>query len=305
MKNSSIQKIIPFLWFNNQAEDAVLFYRDVFPNSSTLFLNKWSEDSSFPSDKVHSVAFKLEDLLFCGFDAGPAFQFNPTISFFINCETEQEVEYYWNRLSESGEVLMPLDSYPFSAQYAWVADKFGISWQIILGEEAQQHKIFPSLLFVGDQVGKARQAMELYTSLFDNSEVRTIFPYGPGAAPNEPDHLAFGDFTLEGQLFVAMDSGLDHDFTFSEAISLYVNCEDQEEIDGYWDGFTKDGSESMCGWLKDPFGVSWQIVPRFLWDAFVAGEPIPIFRMMDALLEMRKLDAGILKAAYEGKNLES
>lgn len=299
MKNSQVQKIIPFLWFNDRAEEAVHFYMDVFPNASILFLNKWPEETSYPSDKVHSVAFSIEGMQFCAFDAGPAFQFNPSISFFVNCETEEEVNRYWDLLSSGGGVLMPLDEYPFSPKYGWLTDKFGISWQIILAEEMPEEKVFPSLMYVGDQVGKARQAMDFYTSIFENSAIRTIFPYGPDAAPNQPEYLAFGDFTLHGQLFAAMDSALDHRFTFTEAISLYVNCEDQDEIDRYWEAFTRDGEESMCGWLKDPFGVSWQIVPRFFWAAFEEGDPERIQRVMDALQQMRKLDAATLKAAYD------
>lgn len=300
MKKSQVPKIIPFLWFNGQAEEAVEFYMGVFPNASILFLNKWPEESSFPSNNVHSVAFSLEGMHFCAFDAGPAFHFNPSISFFINCETEDEVDRYWDLLSDGGGFLMPLDEYPFSPQYGWLIDRFGISWQIILAEEMPDQKIFPSLMYVGDQVGKAREAMQLYTSIFENSAIRSIFPYGPDAAPNQPEYVAFGDFTLSGQLFASMDSALDHEFAFSEAISLYVNCEDQAEIDRYWEAFTRNGEESMCGWLKDPYGVSWQIVPRFFWDAFEQGDSDRIQRMMDALQHMRKLDAATLKAAYDG-----
>ena len=298
MKKNQVPKIIPFLWFNGRAEEAVQFYVDVFQNASILFLNKWPEETSYPSDKVHSVAFCLEGMHFCAFDAGPAFQFNSSISFFINCESEDDVNRYWDLLSAGGEVLMPLDEYPFSPKYGWLIDKFGISWQIILAEEIPDQKIFPSLMYVGDQVGKAQEAMELYTSIFENSAIRSIFPYGPDALPNQPEYVAFGDFMLHGQLFSAMDSALDHRFTFTEAISLYVNCEDQAEIDRYWEAFTRDGEESMCGWLKDPFGVSWQIVPRFFWDAFEHGDPERIQRVMDALQQMRKLDAATLKAAY-------
>lgn len=294
------QKITPFLWFNNQAEEAVHFYADIFPNSDITSLKKWPEDSPYQPGLVQHAKFRLADFQFYAFDGGAQFEFNPSISFFINCESEQEVDHFWDHLSEGGTPLMPLNEYPFSPKYGWIADKFGVSWQVMLSEVKPAQKIIPSLLFVGDQAGKAQEAMAFYASLFPQSEVRMVFPYGPDQSPNKEGTVAYGDFMLEGQLFAAMDSALEHNYTFNEAISLYVDCEDQPEIDRLWEGFTKDGAESMCGWLQDPYGVWWQIIPRFLGEALQKNDSERSQNMMSALRQMKKLDVEKLKSAYYG-----
>ena len=147
------QKITPFLWFDDKAEEAIKFYTSAFPNAEITQLKKWGEGAPFPTDKIHSGTFVLEGVEFCAFDAGPEFKFNPSISFMVNCDTEDEVERLWQRLSEGGNALMPLDKYPFSDKYGWIADRFGVSWQLILSDGSAPQKIMPSLLFVGDNAG--------------------------------------------------------------------------------------------------------------------------------------------------------
>ncbi len=292
------KKITPFLWFDHQAEEAMNFYTAIFPNAEITSLKRWPEGGPFPAGTVQMGSFVLDGVQFYAFDAGPEYQFNPSISFMVNCHTEDEIEKLWQKLSEGGSALMPLDKYPFSEKYGWMVDQYGVSWQLILANGKAPQKIMPCMLFVGDNVGKAEEAMHLYTAVFQQSNIREIARYGVGQEPDKEGTVAFADFALENQLFAAMDSAQHHAFTFNEAISLFVSCKDQEEVDNYWEKLSADGSEGPCGWLKDKFGVSWQIVPKFISDKMSSGEPKRIQSMMQALSQMKKLDIAALETAY-------
>ncbi|MEX1247482.1 MAG: VOC family protein [Anaerolineales bacterium] len=152
---------------------------------------------------------------------------------------------------------------------------------------------------------KAEEAMKFYTSIFKNSKIVSIDRYGkrPEGAPAEipwPEgKVLTGVFELDGQQFMALDGG--PQFPFTEAISLLVDCKDQAEIDYFWEKLTAGGQEGPCGWLKDKFGVSWQVVPseygRMMADP--KGTPAQKEAMMSALLQMKKLDIKALREAYE------
>jgi predicted 3-demethylubiquinone-9 3-methyltransferase (glyoxalase superfamily) len=196
---------------------------------------------------------------------------------------------------------MPLDRYPFSERYGWVQDRYGLSWQLILTnpEGEQRPFIIPFLLFVGDVYGKAEQASDLYLSTFRHSKRGAIVRYGAGQAPDQQGAVMFTDFMLEGQWFDAMDSAHEHKFKFNEAISFMVNCDTQEEIDYYWKLSAVPQAE-QCGWLKDKFGLSWQIVPTELDEMMRNGTPGQIARVTQAFLKMKKFDVAVLRKAYEG-----
>lgn len=189
---------------------------------------------------------------------------------------------------------MPFQKYPFSEKYGWINDKYGVSWQLNLASASQ--KIAPALLFTGDQFGKVEEAMNLYTGLFPNSGIETISRYtaeeGPEGAIN------YARFKLGGEEFVAMESNLEHNFTFTEANSFVVNCDGQEEVDKLWDTLTQGGEEQPCGWLKDKYGLSWQIVPATWSDMVDRGEPEKLQRAMSSLLQMKKIDIAALEEAY-------
>jgi len=187
---------------------------------------------------------------------------------------------------------MELGSYPFSKKFGWIQDQFGISWQMNLGHRDQM--ITPSLMFVGKQHGKAEQAMSDYISLFDHSAIDQIERYGYDAGEMAGTVL-HALFHLAGQEFKAMDSGLDHAFTFNEAISLFVNCETQEEVDTLWDKLSEGGVIEQCGWLKDKYGVSWQIIPTILGELLQDPDPEKAQRVMQAMLQMKKIDIATLK----------
>ncbi len=293
------QKIVPFLWFDDRAEEAMNFYTDIFPNSKIEFLNRWPEGSPFPSTSVQNGCFTLDGTTFHAFDAGPMFQFNPSISFFVIFETVEEIDSVWEQLIDGGEAMMPLDTYPWSERYGWVTDRFGLSWQLMKGKlDDVGQRVTPLLMFSGDQRGNAEQALNQYMSIFGHSSLDGISRYGKNE-PGPEGMVNHAQFKLGKQTFMVMDNGTETEMPFNEAISLYVNCKDQTEVDYLWNELTKNGGrESQCGWVKDRFGVSWQIVPEIVSEKLVNGEPHRVKQMMETLWQMKKLDTDKLLAAF-------
>ncbi len=298
-----MQKITPFLWFDDNAEEAVNIYTSIFKNSKIGTTIRYDEAGAKaahrPKGSVMTVSFNLAGTNFTAINGGPVFKFTPAISFFVNCKTSDEVQAIWDKLAEGGKPLMPLDKYFFSEKYGWIEDKFGLSWQIILTRENFSQVIIPSFLFVGNVCGKAEEAVNFYTSLFPDSKVGEIFRYGPDQKPDEEGTVAHAAFTLGGQKFVAMDSAHKHEFTFSEAQSFVVNCTTQEEVDHYWNKLSAVPQAEQCGWLKDKFGISWQIIPETLIKLLGDSDPVKSQRVMQAMLQMKKIETSKLQKAYE------
>lgn len=292
-----MQKIVPFLWFDGKAEEAANYYASIFKNSKIERITRYGEAGPGPKGTVMSVIFQLEGQEFYALNEGPQFTFSPAISFFFNCETQEEINDLWNKLSEIGTVLMELEKYPFSEKFGWVEDKFGVSWQLNLASRRQ--KITPFLTFVGKQSGKAEEAINFYVSLFNNSSIDKIEHYDTGEEQLK-ETVMYAIFSLDGQEFMAMDGGREHPFTFTEAISLFVNCETQAEVDQLWEKLSKGGENQGPGWIKDKYGVSWQIVPTFLGELLNDPDPEKSKRVMTAMLQMGKIDIEKLKQAYEG-----
>ena len=300
-----MQKITPFLWFDNNAEEAINFYVDTFKDSKILSIEKRPADLPEPEDipnlpdltgKVMQAEFSIMGQKFKAMDAGPYFKFTPAISFMVILKNEAEVEGLWQKLSEGGEVLMPLDKYDFSSKYGWANDKYGVSWQVMF--DPMRESVQTSLLFVGDQAGKAEEALNFYASTFPNSKVGEITNYPEGTP--DAGTVMYGELNLAGRPFSLMDSSLEHKFDFNEAVSLYVDCKDQAEVDKYWQELTANGGEeSQCGWLKDKYGVSWQIVPRALIDMMNDPDRDKANRAIEAMLKMQKIDVAELKKAAE------
>lgn len=301
-----MQKIVPHLWFDKEAKAAAEFYAAVFPDSSVTNV---STLRGTPSGDCDVVSFNVWGHDFMSISAGPYFQANPSISFMVNFDPSQDkqaktrIDGIWNKLMDGGKALMPLDKYPFSERYGWVQDKFGISWQLILTnpEGEPRPTIIPSLLFVGGVCGKAEEATDFYLSVFKNSKRGALARYPSGMEPNKEGTIMFTDFMLEGQWFAAMDSALPHDFGFNEGISLMVNCETQQEIDYYWEKLSAVPEAEQCGWLKDKYGVSWQITPAFMNDMMSKGTAEQVDRLTKAFLHMKKFDLEKLKQAYKGE----
>jgi len=291
-----MQKITPFLWFDHQAEEAVGLYTSVFDHSKIVDTVRYGDAGPGPAGTVMTVAFQLDGQAFTALSGGPQFSFTPAISFFVSCETEAEIDALHEALSAGGMTLMPLQEYPFSERFAWINDKYGVSWQLNLAPSGQ--KITPILMFVGAQHGKAEEAMNLYVSLFPNSSIGHIARYGAGE--EEPaGTVKQAKFSINGQEFMAIDSHWEHDFTFTEAISFVVNCETQEEVDALWEKLSAGGEKGVCGWLKDRYGVSWQIVPTRLGELLTDPDPEKAQRVTEAMLQMTKIDIRALEKAYE------
>lgn len=300
-----MQKIIPHIWYDKEAKEAAEVYTSIFPDSKITNINTIHDT---PSGDCDIVSFELMGYSFMSISAGPIFKPNPSISFMVNFDPSQDpkassrIDTIWAKLMEGGNALMPLDTYPFSKRYGWVQDKYGVSWQLILTDPKREKRpaILPSLLFVGDNAGKAEEATEFYLSVFKDSRRGAISRYPAGMEPDKEGTIQFTDYKLENQWFVSMDSAHKHEFAFGEAISFIVNCDSQKEIDTYWSKLSAVPESEQCGWLKDKYGVSWQIVPTAMNDLMEKGTPEQKERVTKAFLSMKKFDISVLEAAYRG-----
>jgi len=298
-------KITPHLWFDKEAIEAAEFYTSVFSNSEIT--NK-SKISNSPSGDCDIVSFNLRGQPFMAISAGPYFKFNPSVSFIVNFDPSREkdskeiIDVAWKKLADGGTILMPIQEYPFSKRYGWVQDKYGLSWQLILTnpECKARPEIVPSLLFVGDMCGRAEEAIEFYLSVFKDSKKGTIMRYGPGQEPDKEGTVMFADFVLLDLWMAAMDSAREHKFAFNEAISFIVHCGTQKEIDYYWGKLSAVCEAEQCGWLKDKFGVSWQIVPTAMDEMLKTNDQKKRDRVTQAFLKMKKFDIKKLEEAYSG-----
>jgi len=301
---TTARPIIPCLWFDDQGSQAADFYASLFPESEILSTTHYGREGfeihGRPEGSVMSVTFRLAGQEFLALNGGPHFTFTPAVSFFVACESEAEVDALWAALGAGGAVLMEPGKYEWSGKYGWLTDRYGLSWQIALGGLAGTgQRITPSLLFTGAQCGRAEAAMKRYVSAFEGARVDEIqyTDSGNGA----PERLVrYARFTLAGHDFMAMDSAAPHEFTFNEAVSFQVMCEGQAEIDHFWAGLGEGGQPGQCGWLKDEFGVSWQIVPTALPRLLRTGDGPAAARVTKAFLKMKKFDIAELERAYQG-----
>lgn len=296
-------RITPTLWLNDTAEQAADFYSDAFEahrRRTTYFTAAGQEIHGHQPGQTQAIEMLIEDQAFLLLNGGPGFVINPSISFFVRCQTAAEVDMHWEKLINGGKALMELGSYPFSERYGWLSDRYGVNWQLIMSDDVSP-KIVPSLMFTGDQAGRAKEAMEFYVKTFTDSLIGDITTYGDDQPPDLPGTVAYGEFTILGQKFAAMDSAQQHGFKFNEAVSLAIGCKDQSEIDEYWRALSADPTAEVCGWLKDHFGVSWQVVPTALNEMLEQGTVDQIERVTDTFMRMKKLDIGELERAYGGR----
>lgn len=291
-----MQKIVPNIWCNGTAEEAVEFYASVLPEASGRVLSRYPEEGLHDFQKDMAGKPLTAEVLVDGFqliliNAGPEFSPNPSISFMLNFdpfrdpEAAAALDQVWAGLADGGEVLMELGEYPFSPRYGWVADRFGVTWQLILTDPAGEPRPFvlPSLMFCGPAQNRAEAAIDEYTSLFADSAIGTMVHYATATDTAAAGAVMFSDFTVAGQWFTAMDSAGPHDFTFGNGVSLQVNCADQAEVDRYWAALSAVPEAEQCGWCTDGFGVSWQIVPVGVDELTVTPEGFA------ALMDMKKI----------------
>jgi predicted 3-demethylubiquinone-9 3-methyltransferase (glyoxalase superfamily) len=299
-----MQQFTFHLWFDKEAREAAAFYTSLFPDSRVQYITTLHDT---PSGDCDVVAFELAGMSFMAISAGPLFKPNPSISFFLNFDpaaddkARENLDSLWRKLSDGGKVLMPLQEYPFSKRYGWIEDRYGLSWQLILSDPDGDERPFivPSLLFVGPVCGKAEEATDFYLSVFKQSKRGLMARYPEGMEPDQEGTVMYTDFMIENQWFAAMDSAQEHAFNFNEAISLVINCESQDEVDYYWEQLSAVPEAEQCGWLKDKYGVSWQVVPRLLDEMMRNGTRAQIDRLTQAFLAMKKFDIEKLREAYK------
>ena len=282
--------IHPCLWYDGNAKTAAEFYCSLFPNSKIT------------TDTPLVVNFNLDGQKFMGLNGGPTFKPNPSISFFVISESNDEINELYKQLSEGGMVMMPLDKYDWSEQYAFIQDRFGLSWQIMKGKYSDvNQKITPCFLFTDERFGKAEESVKFYTGIFPGSSVSGILLYQENEGAQVKGKVKHSQYIIDDKVFMAMDGAGEHKFGFNEAVSFVVECNNQEEVDYYWDKLTADGGqESMCAWLKDKFGVSWQIVPAKLGELIGSPDKEKAGRAMQAMLKMKKIIITDLQKAYDG-----
>lgn len=289
-----MKKIITHLWFDRQAKEAAELYTSLFESSKIM--HSFVLENT-PSGDAEMVTFQLAGQEFQSISGGPTFKFNPSFSLMVKCATEEEVRKLWQVLKTEGRELMPLGEYPFSKLYAWVEDRYGLSWQLMFtAEEKITQKISTTLLFSNGVTGMTEDAVAFYQTVFEHSAIKYTSYFEEGQMPNPKAKVGYLDFQLEGTEFVAMDNGNEVDYHFNESVSFIVNCHGQQELDYYWEKLSYVKASEQCGWLKDKFGVSWQIVPSNMGE-LMGGTPEQQAKATEALLQMKKIDIAQLKQA--------
>lgn len=269
--------LYPCLWFDNNSRDAADFYVSAFPSSKILDSNPLV------------TTFELIGTKFMALNGGPMYKMTPAFSFSVYHENEMETRRLYNLLSKHGNILIPLDKYDWSPLYAWVEDKFGVSWQLDANSSGQKEKIIPTLLFVNQKNTMVKDAVEYYKNIFPGSDTIFEAPFPPGTGMPEGS-LLFARFRLNENVINIMCSTEYHDYDFTPGNSIVIECETQEEIDFYWEKLGKDGLYSMCGWLEDKYGVSWQIIPSVLPGLMM--DPEKAGKVAQAFMKMQKLEIG-------------
>lgn len=229
------ERITPCLWFDGQAKEAADLYCSAFANAKIA--------SHSPIVTALDVSGQNVTLL----DGGPMYKANPSISFIYACENKTELDKAWKALTKGGKILSD----------QWVEDKFGVGWQLAIISGKIEKRITPNFIFNGN----SKEVKSYYSSILK---------------PRELEYFTVSDDKT-------------HNFKFTEGVSLTIHCEDQEEIDYYWSKLTGNGGEeSMCGWLKDKYGVSWQIIPVVL--SKIMSDPTKAGKAAKAFMSMRKLN---------------
>ena len=276
------QVITPAIWCDGTADEAAQFYANVFRDTSI------AEQAPGIVTTVSIHGFRLSLI-----NGGNQYAPNPSISCILNFDPllfggEEQARAYLDELYErlsTGGVLMELGEYPFSPRYAWVRDRFGMTWQLMLTDPDGDPRPFviPSFMFGGTNHANAEEATNAWIALFDNSRRGALYRYEEGG-PLDAGTVMFTDFTLRGTWMAATDSGTFHDFTFTPGVSMIVSCRDQEEIDRYWAGLSAVSEAERCGWCVDRWGVSWQVVPHNI------AELMADAATRDKILHMGKID---------------
>lgn len=275
------QKIMPAIWCQNNAGEAAQFYAEVFQEARIVE----HKPGLATTVDIHGLQFLL-------INGGDMFAPNPSISGLLNFDPllfggEEGARAYLDKVYEQlcVEELRPLDEYPFSKRYAWIRDKYGVTWQLMLTDPEGEPRPFvvPSFMFGQVNHFKAEAASDKWISLFDDSRRGTLIHYQDDAEGIDAGSVMFTDFQLCGEYFAAMDAGEYYEFTFTPGVSILVFCKDQEEIDRLWNALSAVPEAESCGWCQDEYGISWQIVPENIFS-LMANE-----QSRDKILSMKKI----------------
>ena len=295
-----MQNVVPNIWCNRNAEEVGQFYADAFPGATAQVEYRYPTEDLLDFQLEFAglplvVAVTIGDTKLSLINAGDEFAPNPSISFMLNFDplsfggdeaaARRALDELWGKLSDGGFIMMPLAEYPHSKHYGWVSDRYGVSWQLMLTDPSGEPRPFliPALMYCGPAQNKATEAVDHYVSIFDDARLGNRYFYPEATGPVTTKSVMFSDFQIKGEWLIAMDSGVDQPFTFSNGVSLEVRCEDQDEIDRYWDALSAVPEAEACGWLADFAGVAWQIVPANMDE--LMQRPGAYARM----LEMKKL----------------
>lgn len=272
------ESITPCLWYDQGASEAAEIYCKAFARTKVTARSPIVTEISIDGQSITLL------------DGGPMYKPNASISLFYVCDTREDFDRAWKTLTPGGMVMMAADKYPWSEYYGFIADKFGVAWQISLGKLSDVgQRVTPCFMFVGSECGRAEEAINYYKTIFSDVKVGGILKYGKDESPDKPGTIKHAQLSMNSYKFMFMDSAAPHKFKFTEGVSLTVHCHTQERIDHYWNKLTESGGEeSMCGWLKDRFGVSWQIVPVVL--SKIMSDPAKAGKAARAFMSMRKLD---------------
>lgn len=297
-------KIVPCVWLDDRAEVAARTYARIFPGARTVAVSHYPESMDNPSGRprgsVLTVEVELAGQRFTLLDGGPIFRPNPSISFFVHVAGPAEADALYGQLADGGQPLMPIGTYPWSPRYGWIQDRFGVSWQVIAARRpAGGATIVPCLMFSGAQRGRALDAMRTYAGVFPDSRVGDVERYEAGEGPG--GGVKHGRMVLAGQELVAMDSHVSNDVKFDEGLSLQVMCAGQGEVDRYWAALSAGGSQGPCGWVKDRYGLSWQVVPDQIGRWMSTPDAGARDRAFAALMQMGKPDVAALDRAFAGR----
>lgn len=289
--------IVPYLWFNREAVEAAEFYVEQFPDSRIIGRDVVK---GTPSGDCDVVSFELGGMPFEAISAGPYFEFNPAVSFIVNFDpsmmpdASSALEALWQALSDGGTVRMPLDTYPFAKRFGWVADRFGVNWQLMLTDPEGDDRplITPSLMFSDARYGQAEAARQYYATVFEDTQLGTLFK------TPEQEAVMYADLRLHNLWMAFTDSAGPHPYTFHQAVSFMVKCETQAQMDALWSQLSAVPEAEQCGWLQDRFGLPWQIVPNCFDAMMYEGCTRQKSELTTAFLKMKKFDIAPLQQVY-------
>lgn len=268
------QRIIPSLWFAGDAEEAATLYARIFPGARIGDTQRYPTEGLLDfqqpmAGQVLTIDVELPDLRITLVNASDEFRPNPSASFLVtfdparDADARESVDVLHAALAEGGVERMPLQAYPFSPYYAWVEDRFGVNWQLMVTEPgaSQRPRVVPALTFCGSAQNRCREAMDLYIDTLPDSAWGMVAEYPEQTGPATPGSIMFSEVRLFGQWFTAMDSGAEMPFAFTEGYSLMVQASGQDQLDAFWSALSSVPEAERCGWCKDRFGLSWQVVP--------------------------------------------